>query len=381
MKIASVVCAYPPYAGGMATSAYRLDQILKEDYEVTAFTPETLKPWLRYGHGAFLPQLLWRLRRFDYIYLHYPFFGTAEIVWLFKLFCRRPKLIIHYHMEVKNRSALTKILSWPSRLIRQSLFNQAEKIISASLDYVANSQIKDYYKNNPNKFLELPFGLNIQEYKPKAAGSRGDNQVVAKAKEIVNFINQKFIKRGRRQLIFVGGLDRAHYFKGIPVLLEALARLNRSDWRLDIIGEGGLKPNYEALSRQLGISRQVSFPGKLSETNLIRAYQGADLLILPSINKNEAFGLVLIEALACGVPVIASRLPGVRTIFTNQQEGLLVQPGDIDDLKNKLEFILENETKRQEMSRAARSLAETKYDEKYIKQQLKTVFYEDRIDS
>jgi glycosyltransferase involved in cell wall biosynthesis len=102
--------------------------------------------------------------------------------------------------------------------------------------------------------------------------------------------------------------------------------------------------------------------------------QNSDLLILPSINSNEAFGLVLVEALACGVPVIASDLAGVRSVFDNYQQGLLVAPGDSEDLKKKLEFIFNNEEMRRVMALAARRLAEERYDRKKMAERLAELF-------
>ncbi|MFA5184323.1 MAG: glycosyltransferase family 4 protein [Patescibacteria group bacterium] len=374
MKIAQVVCAWPPYAGGIAGSAYQIGQLLSAQHTVTNFTPTTLKPWLQYGHGAFLPQLLWRLRSFDYIYLHYPFFGTAEIIWLFKLLGGHPKLIIHYHMDVKNLGWLAQILSWPSRCLRTSLLNQATLIVTASLDYVKNSQIKKYQAQHPEKFREIPFGLDLDKFRAKTLNRPTDNLIIAKAQEIIHYINDRFIKKDRRGLLFVGGLDRAHYFKGLPILLRALAGVTTRSWRLTIIGTGDRQTEYKDLAAALGLSGRVNFAGKVSEDDLIRAYQNADLLILPSINTNEAFGIVLIEALACGVPVIASDLPGVRRVFTDHQEGLLAQPDDVADLRKKLEFILKNESLRQTMSLAARRLAMAKYDIKTMKKKLEELF-------
>ena len=374
MKIAQVVCAYPPYAGGIGNSAYSIGQLLAARHEVTTFTPNNLKPWLKYGHGAFLPQLLWRLRGYDYIYLHYPFFGAAEFVWLFKLFARRPKLIIHYHMDVKNLSLTAKILSLPSRFIRHSLLNQAEIIVSASLDYIGASQIKKYYASHPEKFREIPFGVDLHKFQPKEINQAAGNQFVAKTKEIIHYINDKFIKKNRLNLLFVGGLDRAHYFKGVNILLEALASLTPPNWQLTIVGEGDLRPGYEALTANFGLDKKVEFTGKLSETDLVRAYQNADLFILPSINSNEAFGLVLTEALACGVPVIASDLPGVRRVFNNYQEGLLVEPDSVSDLKKKLEFIFANDDLRRSMPAAARRLAEEKYNLPLMQERLEKLF-------
>jgi len=374
MKIASIVCTFPPYAGGIGNSAYEINKLLEDQHEITTFTPATLKPWLHLGHGAFLPQLLWRLNKFDYIYLHYPFFGTAEVVWFFKLFFRRPKLIIHYHMDVRGLSPLARFLSLPSRLIRRSLLNQAETIVTASLDYIKSSQIKSYYETHKNKFQEIPFGIDLEKFQPKLLNRPLDNKIIARAQEIVHYINDKFIKRDRLNLLFVGGLDQAHYFKGIDVLLNSLVIVTNRNWRLKIAGEGNLRPHYEELSNRLNIKNQVEFTGKLNGAELVRAFQNADLFILPSINSNEAFGLVLIEALACGVPVIASNLPGVRRVFSDHEQGLLIEPGNPIDLKNKLEFIFNNEELRRVMALAARRLAEEKYDRNKMKTRLETLF-------
>lgn len=374
MKIAQVVCAFPPYAGGIGNSAAQINRLLETRHEVVNFTPFNLKPWLKYGHGAFVPQLLWRLRGFDYIYLHYPFFGAAEVVWLFKLLCRRPKLIIHYHMEVRQSNLITWLLSWPARLIARSLFNRAEIIVTASLDYVKHSQIKDYQATHPEKFREIPFGVDLEKFQPKLINRPIGSGVVAQAQKIVRYINERFIKKNRLDLLFVGGLDRAHYFKGVDIILKSLAAISNRDWRLVIAGEGELRTAYEKLTGELGLEKKVEFAGYLDEAAKIRAYQNADLLILPSINSNEAFGLVLIEALACGTPVIASNLPGVRRVFNDHQEGLTVEAGNAADLRKKIEFILNNEGLRRVMALAARRLAEQKYDEKKMSERLEELF-------
>lgn len=374
MKIASIVCTFPPYAGGIGNSALRINQLLEDKHEITTFTPATIKPWLRYGNGSFIPQLFWKLNKFDYIYLHYPYFGTAEVVWFFKLFFKRPKLIIHYHMDVKGLSPLARLLSLPSKLIRQSLLNQADTIVTASFDYIKASQIKDYYKKHPEKFREIPFGIDIEKFQPRLVNQVIENRILAKAQEIVHFVNDKFIKRHRLNILFVGGLDSAHYFKGVEILLNALFFSTNRNWSLKIVGDGNLRPHYEELTQHLKIDKQVEFAGNLAEAELIRSFQDADLFVLPSINGNEAFGLVLIEALACGVPVIASNLPGVRKVFENNKQGLLVEAGNINDLTKKLEFIFNNEGLRKEMSLAARRLAEQKYDLNKIKDRLESLF-------
>lgn len=374
MKIASLVCAYPPYAGGIGNSAKQINELLGDQHEITVYTPITIRPWLRYGHGAFIPQLLGKLKNYDYIYLHYPFFGTAEVVWLFKLFNKKTKLIIHYHMDVQGLNWMAKILSIPSRLILPSLLSQAEIIVSASFDYIKASKIKKYYHSNPNKFQEIPFAINTNKFQPKLLNRKIANKSIAQAQAIIHYINDKFIKRDVLNLLFIGGLDQAHYFKGLEVLFNALFLTTKRNWRLKIIGDGDRRLYYEGVVKHLLLERKIEFAGKLTEEELIRSLQNSDLLILPSINTNEAFGIVLIEALACGVPVLASNLPGVSQVFTKNVQGLLSEPNNVDDLKKKIEFILNNEELRRLMSLAARRLALEKYDISKMKIKLENLF-------
>ncbi len=374
MKIAQIVCTYPPYSGGIGNSAKRIYDFLSQSHEVVNFTPDNLRPLWRRGHGALLPQLLWRLRDFDYIYLHYPFFGAAEFVWLFKIFTRRTKLIVHYHMDVKNLSRANQLLSWPSSLIRRYLLGQAEIIVAASLDYIKHSQIKNFYFSQPEKFREIPFSIDLKEFKPKDIHTHSDNQVVARTKSLVRRVTDLFIKRDRLDMLFVGGLDKAHYFKGVDILLKAAANLEKKRWRLQIVGDGDLRSEFERLAADLEISDRVVFSGRLSNEGLIRALQDSDIIVLPSINNNEAFGIVLIEALACGVPLVASDLPGVRSVFKDGNEGLLVKPNDVIDLTAKLNYISGNENKRKEMAQAARRLAELRYGEESWKKAYTRLF-------
>ncbi|MFA5163109.1 MAG: glycosyltransferase family 4 protein [Patescibacteria group bacterium] len=374
MKIAQLVCAWPPYAGGIGNSAFQIGQIISSRYELANFYPDNLKPWLRYGHSAFSPQLLSQLGRFDYIYLHYPFFGASELVWLFKIFNKKTKLIIHYHMDVDFDSPLLKIAAGPAKLLRSSLFKKADKIICSSFDYLKNSSIKDIYQKYPEKFREIPFGVDLEKFKPDILKSEPENPLIAASRNIIKFVSDNFINHHQLSVLFVGGLDRAHYFKGVDKLITAFSRLKDDRFILKICGEGELRPQYEQLASELGIRDKVKFLGKLGGHDLIKAFQGAAVLVLPSINRNEAFGLVLIEALACGTPVIASNLPGVRSVFSDKQEGYLIEPGDISDLQNKIQMILSDEKQRENMSRAARKLAENKYDLRLMANQILGLF-------
>lgn len=364
MKIAQIVCVYPPYAGGIGTSALKLQKTLSKKHESCVFTVKSshgyldsdiknniirLKPLLKLGHGAILPSLFWKLKKFDYIYFHYPFFGTTIIIWLFKIFYPKKKLIIHYHMDVYHKSFLFKILSWPEEIIKKSLFKKCEAIISASLDYIKHSQIKNIYKKYPEKFREIPFSVDTKEFRP---GEKSERNII----------------------LFVGGLDKAHYFKGVDILIKAVSKINNIPYELRIAGDGELKNNLITLGQDLKIIDKIKFLGKLDKLDLIKNYQKAKILVLPSINSGEAFGIVLIEAMACGTPVIASNLPGVRSVFENEKSGLLVKAKNIEDLKNKIELILKDEERQKNMSLEAYKLVLEKYSEEIIDEKILKIF-------
>ena len=356
MKIAQIVCVYPPYKGGIGTAAQGAYNTLKEKHQVTNFSfgkelndeVKYLEPLLKFGNGAFIPKLYRELKSFNLIYLHYPFFGTTEIVWLFKLLHKKTKLVIHYHMDTKDLSPLAKVLSLSSRLIERSLVKQVDKIIVSSTDYIKSSSWAKYYKKWPNKFNSIPFSVDTKLFRPNPEKETTET----------------------KKILFVGGLDKAHYFKGVRQLLIALSEIKKS-WSLNIVGSGDLEDEYKQLAKDLEIIEKIKFIDNAKQEDLIKEYQNADFLVLSSINSHEAFGIVLIEAMACGLPVIASRLPGVRTVFSNNKEGLYSKPTDILDLKNKIEEMMK---KHQAMNIAARDLAETRYDKEIVAKELLKIF-------
>jgi glycosyltransferase involved in cell wall biosynthesis len=372
MKIAQIVCSFPPYKGGIGNVAYRLQKELEKEISIETFTIDHqkqknknkedieeknvhyLKPIIKIGQAGILTQLLFKLNKFDTIIFHYPFFGSTEILYLKRILNKRQKLIIFYHMDVTALSKLYRILGKSADLTSKNLFKQADKIIVSSLDYIKNSQIKDIYKKYPDKFLAIPFSANENIFKP------------ADENNLANKINNDNIK-----LLFVGGLDKAHYFKGVDKLIKALALVNKKNWSLDIIGSGPLLNTFKKESKKLNLDDKIKFLEKISNEELIRKYQEADILILPSINSNEAFGLVIIEAMACKTAIIASNLPGVRTVF-NEKCGSKVEPGNIEDLKNKIEKLIKNPEKIAVMKKESYKLFKEKYTlEKEIKAWLK----------
>jgi glycosyltransferase involved in cell wall biosynthesis len=141
--------------------------------------------------------------------------------------------------------------------------------------------------------------------------------------------------------------------KGVAVALNALARLSE-DAVLWVIGGGPEQGNLEALARGLGVERRVRFLGP--RRNVEPLMQAADCLLCPSLWA-EAVGLVNLEALACGLPVIASRIGGIPELISDERTGFLVEPGDSRELADRVHRLMSNAPLRRRMEHEARSEA------------------------
>ena len=364
MNIAQVVCVYPPYKSGTSKVAYEYVKGLRAlGHQVEVFTPKYknikkpedkvnyLRPFLTLGNGAVLFQLLWKLRKFEVVHIHYPFYGSLELISIYTFFRpRKQKIFIHYHMDVEFKSIVMKVLSLPEKLFRKKLFKIASAITISSIDYAKNSQLKRLLLKYRNKLVAIPFGVDSSNIRP-------------------NFKKNNKVP----ELLFVSSLDKAHYFKGLDLLFKAIAEIN-TPLRLNVVGGGDMTDDYKKMCHNLNIENKVKFLGLLSDSDLIQTYSNSDLLVLPSINRNEAFGLVLLEAMSAGVAVIASDLPGVRKVFNDGQEGYYFKTGESADLKKKIEKIINNHEKMTLMGFKARKLVEEKYSWSIVAKKLEEIY-------
>jgi glycosyltransferase involved in cell wall biosynthesis len=385
MKIAQIVCVYPPYRGGIGNSVYNMSLALaKLGHEVTVFTPKynylseeniisdqidniekkivvnRLKPIWQIGNGALIPQLFYKLNGFDILHLHYPCYGAAKAVLLKKLLSwRKIKLVIHYHMDSRARGPKGLIFYLYKIFFLPILVRSARIITCASLDYIKHSDLSGYYRLKPNKFRQTSFGVNLEQF----------------------VIYHDDLNKRRREpiILFVGGLDQAHYFKGLENLIKALAEIKKNPRfslaRLNVVGQGDLSDYYKQCARDSGVAESVRFHENIDNDKLVDFYNYCDCLALPSVNMGEAFGLVLLEAMACARPVVTSNLPGVRSVFKNRRQGLLVKTDNIKDLAEKLQFILADKKRAELMGQAGRELVEKKYTWEKVGKRLDLVYH------
>jgi glycosyltransferase involved in cell wall biosynthesis len=145
-----------------------------------------------------------------------------------------------------------------------------------------------------------------------------------------------------RTVLFVGRLVER---KGVAHLIEALTRMRtRVPARLVVVGDGPERPKLEELARRQGAGDRVEFRGRIAPDELQRTYAAADAFVLPAVHDargdTEGLGVVLLEAMNYGIPVIASRVGGIVDIVVDEETGLLVPPGDPGALAGALDRVL-----------------------------------------
>jgi rhamnosyl/mannosyltransferase len=150
-------------------------------------------------------------------------------------------------------------------------------------------------------------------------------------------------------------VGRLVYYKGLDVLIQAMTKCPGT---LALIGKGPLEAGLRRLCTDSGIASRVKFLGQVSDEQLVSFYHAADLLVLPSTQPTEAFGLVQVEAMACGLPVVSTDLPtGVPWVNQNGVTGLVVPPGDPDALAAAISRLLDDRALRTQMGEAGRRRA------------------------
>ncbi|MEU0407437.1 glycosyltransferase [Streptomyces griseorubiginosus] len=165
-----------------------------------------------------------------------------------------------------------------------------------------------------------------------------------------------------RTIVYVGRLDRASPWKGVDVLLRAFAALtDLPDVRLRLLGGGDALPDHMADAERLGIAGRVEFAGRVPADTLLDALRSASVLVLPSQTDAESFGTVLVEAMACGTPVVGSDAGGPRHVITPGVTGLLFPHDDPDALAAACRRLLQDGDLADRMGVAGRRRAVERY--------------------
>jgi rhamnosyl/mannosyltransferase len=265
-----------------------------------------------------MPQALARLRP-DITHLHFPY-PVGEMSQL--LAGRGRPYVITYHSDVVRQQAMLRLY----RPILWRVLRGAARILATSDNYIASSA---YLRLLAARCVVVPLAVDPAPF--LAAQPLLSPAAVP-------------------TLLFVG---RHRYYKGVDDLIRTLLVLPA---RLLVGGDGPMRPMWQALATQLGVADRVTFLGDVNDADLPRLYASADIFVLPASARAEAFGMVLLEAMAAGLPCITTELgTGTSFVVQNGVTGLVVPPRDPEDLAAAVNYLLMNEPQRRAMGQAGRA--------------------------
>jgi D-inositol-3-phosphate glycosyltransferase len=277
--------------------------------------------------------------RYDLIHSHYWQSGWAGELLARKT--RRPHTVMFHTLgEVKNRARISEEEPRVRIHHEQNVARRATAIITAS-DH-ERVLLERYYGAAPERMHTIPCGVDLEMFRP---------------------LDQEHsrLKLGldprRPVILWVGRLEK---LKGVDILVGAVAQLERRDFTLLIVGGDerahGLRAELEAQAREQGVAANVRFEGAVAHDRLPLYYSAAEVCVVPSYY--ESFGLVAVEAMACGTPVVASRVGGLVSTVQDGVSGYLIPWRCPEPFAEKLEVLLNNPELRGNFGRAARKSVE-----------------------
>jgi rhamnosyl/mannosyltransferase len=265
-------------------------------------------------------------------------FPLADFAMLLSGF--KGKVVLSWHSDIVKQK---KLLTLYKPLLKY-LLNRADMIFVATEGHIDGSDFLPEYRE---KCRILPYGLTVEDY------------LEIERKPI---LTEKLTDKDSVKVFFTG---RLVYYKGVDVLLKAFTKVKNCE--LFIAGTGELRNALEAYAKRQGLEDKVHFLGFLPDEELKQAYADCDIFVLPSVAKSEAFGIVQLEAMVYGKPVINTNLPsGVPCVSLDGETGLTVPPSDADALATAINCLAENKSLREEMGKKAAERVAENFNEKDI---------------
>jgi rhamnosyl/mannosyltransferase len=334
---------YPPTTGGIEQHMRVLCTALARHVDVTVLVPsrsfrrveETIDgvrvvrtpEYGRYLAAPFCPSMAAELRRLapDLVHLHFPN-PTGDVAYLASG-SEAPVVLTHHADIVRHRPVLGLYRPVFARLNRR-----VRRIIVASQEYLESSTFLAPVRD---KCVVIPFGIEPTSFVLE------DDEVDA--------VTSMRRRHGGRLVVFLGVL---RHYKGLDVLVRAMVDV---PGHLVIVGDGSRRARVQRLVCRLGLRDRVTLTGEVSESRRRVLLHAADVLVLPSTDRREAFGIAQLEAMACGKPVVASDLPtGIRAVNRHGVTGLLVPPGNPGALALALRRVLDDAALREQLGESAR---------------------------
>jgi glycosyltransferase involved in cell wall biosynthesis len=209
------------------------------------------------------------------------------------------------------------------------VLGRADKIIITSKKQLNSPFLKNYEK----KTVIIPPGVDTKRFRS---------------------LN---VKKEENTIFFLSVLDRYHRYKGLDYLLNALRLVKNDikDVKLIVGGDGELLEYYKDMVRYLGLKDNVSFVGHIPDEKILSYYNRSELFVLPSLSSvQEGFGIVLLEAMACGIPVVSTDVVGLAEEIKKEKAGIIIRPRDAEALADAILRMLKTKPSRNTTNLAKR---------------------------
>ena len=341
---------YRPHLGGIETHVEALCQGLRKSMDVRVLVASNTRyheestidgiPITRVhvpvtiAGAPICPGMVWHIRkkRPDIIHLHLPN-PTGVLAVLASGY--RGRVVVTWHSDIVRQRRLARLYLPIERI----LLNRCPTIVASSPAYIASSPV---LREHADRCRSIPFGIDAEKF---------DVRQVDQA--LLRELRRRF---GPRMILSVG---RLVYYKGIQFLIQAMAKVNA---KLVIIGEGPMRPSLEQEVAALGIADRVIFLGRVHD-NLTTYFHAADVFALPSCERSEAFGIVQLEAMAAGKPVINTQIDsGVPYVSLDGITGITVQPRNSAAMATALNRLFDDPELRERMGHAGRHRVQTEFN-------------------
>jgi glycosyltransferase involved in cell wall biosynthesis len=328
LRVLQVGKYYPPYRGGMETHLEQLSMFLSNNVDLQVLVSNDKNRTLKEITNGVRITRLARLCNLssapicptmakaianaapDLVHLHFPN-PTALLAYMASN--HRGPLVVTWHSDIVRQIVLARLF----RPIIESFLRRCRAIIVTSPNYLDSSKL---LRDNRDKCRVIPFGILVERFQHADRGA-------------VAAIRAHF---GSKIILAVG---RLVYYKGFCFLIRALSKVRGG--KLLIIGDGPLRRELETEAASCGVRDRVDFLGAVPDP--VPYYAACDVFALPSIARSEAFGIVQLEALAAGKPVVNTLLrSGVPYVSVHGVTGFSVPPGDSDALANALNRLLDD---------------------------------------
>ncbi len=342
MKILQINKFYYPWIGGVEKVVQQIAEGLKNDFNIDVLVcndknerKEEIVNGIKVFRAKNLKIVLGMPISFDFFFLYRKIFKNYDLIFLhypfplafltYFLFSRNKNLVVWYHSDIVRQ----KFFEIFFRTFHLYCFRKVKKIFVSNPNLIESS---NYLKKFQEKCVVIPFGIDLNYF-------RENEELKKKAEEIRKLYGEPLIL----------SIGRLTYYKGFDYLIKAMKNIPA---KLLIIGEGKRKKKLLNLTKNLSLENKVFILP--SQEDLRPFYLACDIFVLSSIERSEAFGIVILEAMAFKKPVISTELKtGTSWVNINNETGFVVKPKNVEDLEKAMRILLENEELRKKFGENA----------------------------